>query len=766
MALRMPAVYAMSSSPGVRSFVVTIAAAVAAFVLIGTGTPAAQQAPQTGAAPVVRPSVTALPVAQAPTLDGDVLADPVWQAAVPATAFRQEQPEEGQPSSERTDIRIVYTADTLYIGVVCFDRDPKSIIVSDARRDAPLDQTDSVQIILDTYRDRLNGFVFGTNPAGIEYDGQVTNEGQGGGGLGLGQTQQSGSGSGFNLNWDGVWDVRTRISDIGWSAEFAIPFRTLRYPGGVNQTWGVNFQRNIRRRNERSYWAPISRQYNLYRLSLAGSLLGIKTPALRNLKATPYVLGNVKQSGERPVDAALLGQAGGDAKYNLTPSLTLDATVNTDFAQVEVDDQQVNLDRFNLFFPEKRPFFLENAGFFSVGNPGEVDLFFSRQIGIRPDTGPIPIAGGARVSGKAGKFNVGLLNMQTRRVQDRIAANNFSVARVSRDLPNRSSIGALFVNREGTGSLARAGDSNRTFALDGKAAVRQYTVISSFVAKTVTPGVHGDDHAFNVRSRTSVPRFDLDLGYQEVGSRFNPEAGFLSRKGYRKPDVRFLTRWRPAGRIIQELRPHTQYRAFVGFDGLLESSLWHIDNHWQFRNSAEAHTGINLTQEGVRVPFEIYPKIFVPAGTYKHEEAQLVFFTNQGAHASVDVRTIAGGYFGGRRFQFNPTLRVRVGNTLTTELVYQRNDITLPWGAFTTNLLRGRLSYAFTTHAFVQGLVQYNDRADLWSANLRLGWLRSGNTGLFLVYTDTRALDELFVRPARTDRSFILKFSRTFDLLR
>jgi hypothetical protein len=747
-----------------------IVTAVGVFCLIAAGAAAAPQGTRAGPATPGRPSVTALRVEHAPTLDGEVLADPAWKAAVPVTSFLQEQPEEGHPASERTEVRLVYTADTLYVGVVCFDRDPKSIIVSDARRDAPLDQTDSVQIIFDTYRDRLNGFVFGTNPAGIEYDGQVTNEGQGGGGLGAGQgqvqRQQAGSGGGFNLNWDGVWDVRTRISEIGWSAEFAIPFRTLRYPGGANQTWGVNFQRNIRRRNERSYWAPISRQYNLYRLSLAGSLVGIKTPVVRNLKATPYVLGNVKQSGDRPVDPVVLGQAGGDLKYNLTPSLTLDGTVNTDFAQVEVDDQQVNLDRFNLFFPEKRPFFLENAGFFSVGNPGEVDLFFSRQIGIRPDTGPIPIAGGARVSGKAGKFNIGLLNMQTRQVQDRIAANNFSVARISRDLPNRSSIGGLFVNREGTGSLARAGDFNRTFALDGKAGIRDHTVLSSFIAKTNTPGVSGGDHAFNVRSRTTVPRFDLELGYQEVGERFNPEVSFLSRRGYRKPDLRVLTRWRPAGTVLQELRPHASYRAFVGFDGFLESSQWHIDNHWQFRNSAEVHTGINLTQEGVRAPFEIFPKLFVPAGTYKHQEAQLVYMSNQGAPVSLELRTILGGYFGGHRVQLNPTLRLRAGDALTTEVAYQRNDIRLPWGDFTTNLLRVRLSYAFTTHAFVQGLVQYNDRADLWSANVRLGWLRSGNTGLFLVYTDTRALDDLFVRPARTDRSFILKFSRTFDLLR
>src|SRR5688572_6738052 len=219
------------------------------------------------ATPVGTPTATAVPVAEGPTLDGNVLDDAVWQQAPVIGGFWQEQPDEGAPASENTEVRIVFTRDTLYIGVVCFDRNPGSIIVSDSRRDADLDDTDSFRMIFDTYRDRQNGFVFGTNPAAIEYDGQVTNEGQGGGGLR--GNQQSGSGGGFNLNWDAAWEVRTRTDERGWSAEFAIPFRTLRFPSGADQTWGMNFQRNIRRRNERSYWAPIPRQYNLYRLSQA-----------------------------------------------------------------------------------------------------------------------------------------------------------------------------------------------------------------------------------------------------------------------------------------------------------------------------------------------------------------------------------------------------------------------------------------------------------------------------------------------------------------
>ena len=727
----------------------------------------AQPGVTTAAPPAAANVATASRAIEAPTVDGDVLGDPAWAQATPITTFWQEQPDEGQPASERTEVRVVFTADTLYIGAVLYDSDPSGIVVSDARRDAPMDDTDSFQMILDTYRDRQNGFVFGTNPAGVEYDGQVTNEGQGGGGLGFGQMQSGGSGSGFNINWDAAWTVSAKIGEHGWSAEFAIPFRTLRYPAGASQTWGVNFQRNIRRRNERAYWAPIPRQFNLYRLSLAGSIGGVQTPALRNLRITPYALGNQLASGEVPVDSETDFDFGGDLKYGLTPSLTLDATINTDFAQVEVDDQQVNLDRFTLFFPEKRPFFLENAGFFSVGNPGEVDLFFSRRIGIGEDGEAIPIMGGGRVSGKAGKFNVGLLNMQTSEFDDIVPSTNFSVARVSRDLPNRSSIGGIFTNRLAMGDLAGDDEHGRTYGLDGKIGIGMTTVVSAFAAKTETPGVDESDHAYNLRSQTNRPQWDFNVGYQEVGSGFNPEIGFLSRRGYRKPDASLMTRFRPKDFInIQELRPHATFRGFWGLDGFQETGFMHLDNHWQFRDSSEVHTGMNLTREGVRTPFEIYPGVFVPPGTYDHAEAQLVGMTNQGAPISISMRATIGGFFGGDRLTLNPTLRMRAGDALTAQIDYQRNDIALPGGAFVTNLVRTRVSYSFTSRMFTQALVQYNDRADLWSMNFRFGWLQAANTGLFVVYTDTRGLYDLFDRPERTDRSFTVQYSYMLDLFR
>ncbi len=737
-----------------------------ACVVLATLTPAAAQ--DSSVALLPRPAATASVVAEAPTLDGDVLGDPAWVSATPIEGFVQEQPIEGAAASERTEVRVIFTKDTLFVGAVMYDRDASGMVVSDSRRDAPLDDVDSFRIIFDTYRDRQNGFVFGTNPAGVEYDGQVTFEGQGGGGMAGGGMQGTGSGSGFNVNWDGAWQVRTRTTDTGWSAEFAIPFRTLRFPAGEAQTWGVNFQRNIRRHNERAYWAPIPRQFNLYRVSLAGSISGIRTPTLRNFKLMPFVLGSAITSGVKPVDGESSGEIGGDLKFNLTPSLALDGTVNTDFAQVEVDDQQVNLDRFALFFPEKRPFFLENAGFFSVGNPGEVDLFFSRRIGLGGSGEAVPIIAGGRVSGKAGRYNVGLLNMQTNDLNNVVPSTNFSVARISRDLPNRSSIGGIFVNRAAIGDLAGDDNNNQTYALDGRLGVKQNTVVSGFLAKTSTPGTSGPDVdflAYNVRSRTNLRKIDVDVGYQQVGEQFNPEVGFLSRRGYRKPNLFVMTRFRPT-RIFQELRPHVSYRGFWGFDGVQESGYAHIDNHWQFKDSTEVHTGVNLVQEGVRVPFEIYPGIFVPAGSYNNAEVQPVLMTNQAHPLSFSIFTNFGGFFSGHRRSFSPTLRFRGGQALTAEVSYQRNDVSLPQGDFITNLVRTRFSYSFTPRIFAQSLIQYNDRADVWAVNLRVGWLQAANTGLFIVYNDTRGLYDFEPRrPERTDRSLTIKFSRMFDVL-
>ena len=759
---------------------IVLSVALAGLILIADPGPAqAQTQPPTGQTPALTSTTASgLPVARAyrveqgPEIDGDVLGEAVWTAASPETGFRQNTPDEGEPASERTEVRIVYTDDTIYFGVVCFVGDPATVIVSDARRDSSLVETDSFQIVLDTYRDLQNGFVFGTNPAGLEYDGQLTNEGEGSGGIGgglvvrSGSQQQRGSGGGFNLNWDGVWQVATQVTDVGWTAEFAIPFRTLRYASGVTQTWGLNFQRNIRHRNEQSYWAPLPRQFNLNRLSLAGELRGLEAPPPRNLQLNPYVLGKALR---RDADsrATTLGDMGGDLKYSVTPSLTLDLTYNTDFAQVEVDDQQINLDRFNLFFPEKRPFFLENAGLFSVGQPGELELFFSRRIGIGDDGVQIPIRGGGRLTGQVGaNTHIGVLNMQTAGVAaSETPSNNYTVARVRQDLPNRSNVGAIVVNRRATGGFAAAGDVNRSYAVDGRWGIGETVTLSGFAAGTETPGVTGGTHAHNFAASYESERYRYGGGFTEVGPGFNPEAGFHARRGYRRIDSAFRTAFRPDNDIgFHEWTPHAAVFLIRDFDtGQVESDWIHLDNTMEWRNGFWASAALNLTTEGVLEPFEVFPGVVVPADRYDHAEAQLRFRTDQGAPLSLEFFSVFGGLFGGRRSTVGPRLSLRLGERFNTQVSWDRNDLDLPGGAFVTNLSRLRLNYSFTPRVFLQALVQYNDRARLWSSNIRFGMLSDANTGLFIVYDDIEGFDRF--RPPGAGRSLTVKYSHLFDLL-
>ena len=718
------------------------------------------------------PLARAFLVDGAPEIDGDVLGEAIWDDIVPATGFLQNTPDEGQPASERTEVRIIYTEDTVYFGIVCYVSDPSTIIVSDSRRDSSLNDTDSFQIIIDTYLDKQNGFLFGTNPAGLEYDGQVTNEGQGGGRFGggvvrrSGSQQQRGSGGGFNVNWDGVWQVSAEISELGWTAEIAIPFRTLRYPSGGVQTWGLNFQRNIRSRNEQSYWAPLPRQFRLHRLSLAGELQGIEVPPQRNLKLTPYVLGQALRRTDDTKTTAL-GDFGADLKYSVTPSMTLDLTYSTDFAQVEVDDQQVNLDRFNLFFPEKRPFFLENAGLFSVGQPGQLEVFFSRRVGIGEGGGQIPIFGGGRLSGKVGSnTNVGFLNIQTQSVNATgTPSNNFTVARVRQDFQNRSNIGAMFVNRGATGNLAGERDYNRSYAVDGRWGIGQTGTVSGFAAQTDTPGLKGDTHAFNMAANYDSERYQLRGGFTEVGPNFNPEVGFYARRGYRRSDASVRTTFRPQNPLgILEWYPHASHYTIWNFmTGQQETQYTHLDNGIEWRNGYQVSTGVNLTKEGVLKPFEIFPGVTVPVDTYDHAEAIMRFNTNQGAPISFTFRATVGGFFGGDRVQMGPEVSMRTGQTFNAQLSWSRNDIDLPGGAFVANLGTVRLNYSFTTRMFLQTLVQYNDRADLWSSNIRFAILSDANTGLFIVYNDTQGLGD--VRPTGAGRTLTIKYSQLFDVL-
>ena len=684
----------------------------------------------------------------------------MWKGVPASSGFWQTQPNEGKPATQDTQVYIGFTDDALYIAAVLFDSNPSSIIVSDSRRDADLNETDSFQVIIDGFLDRQNGFVFGTNPAGIQYDGQVMNEGQGGTGPGL-------SNSGFNRDWDTNWEVFTSVDKTGWSVEMEIPFKSLRYPKGEQHTWGVNFQRNIRRNNEVAFWSPLPRQHNLYRISQAGTVDGIVTPAQRNLKVIPFVLGK-NLDDDRLANNSSDGEVGIDVKYSITPSLTLDATLNTDFAQVEVDEVVVNLDRFNVFLPEKRLFFLENSGQFSVGKPQEVELFFSRRIGLGETGTQIPIEGGLRLSGKVGaNTNIGVLHMRSEEISGIAPRNDFSVVRVNQQLANRSSVGAIFVQREGQDRLVGTGedDYNRTYGVDGRWGIGEDVLVTAYAAKTDTPGLEGKDHAFSVKAEYNSETWFNNIGYSEVGEDFNPEVGFLSRSNYRKAEFLILNRYRPKDLWgLQELRPHISYKGYWGFDGEHQSGLWHIDNHFEFKSGLEYHTGVNLIHEQIVQPFDIIDGATVQPGEYDSEELQLVFFTNQGAPLSFHLDAKIGGFFSGDKLTLQPTIKYRIGEKFNSELSWNYNNIDLDngLGDFDINVGILKLAYSFTPKMSVEALVQYDDRSDALATNLRFAWLQSANTGLFLVYNE---LDDQAFGVNRRRKELILKYSYIFDVL-
>src|SRR5438445_668659 len=403
-----------------------------------------------------------------PLIDGR-LTDPGWLEATPVTGFVQRELHEGAPVTERTEVRIITDGQALYVGAWLYDSDPAGIVAGERVRDGDISKSDYFGILLDTYHDRQNGFVFTTTPAGIEYDAQVVNEGEGGGIQLPGQTRtMAGSLGGFNLNWDGTWTVATSVDSAGWYAEFRIPFTTLRYGAGESQTWGLNLVRSIRRKNEEAFWSFIPRQFSLMKISHAGTLEGVHVPSRRVWTMTPYALTGVERNYTVDPEARRRGDVGGELKYGVTPSLTLDLTYNTDFAQVEVDEQRTNLTRFPLFFPEKRPFFLENAGTFSAGTPQAVDLFFTRRIGIDTLGQPVPILGGGRLTGRVGDFTVGALQIFTDRATTQ-AALAYSVVRLQRELAARSRIGVIAVQRLAT---AQTGNWNRVYGVDGRIGLR------------------------------------------------------------------------------------------------------------------------------------------------------------------------------------------------------------------------------------------------------------------------------------------------------
>ena len=723
-----------------------------------------------------RATIRAIKLTQGIRLDGR-LDEPVYHTVPAITGFIQQSPDEGAPATERTDAWIMFDARNLYVAGRVWDSAPSSEwVANEMRRDTrQLIQNDVFGAFFDTFYDRRNGFSFSTNPLGGLSDTQFTNEGN------------------PNQDWNPVWDVRTGRFEGGWTVEMEIPFKSLRYRPGPVQVWGVQLRRGIRRKNEYAYITqiPISAggggPAGIFRVSAAATLVGLEVPEQGiNIEVKPYGIGSVRsdRTANPVVQNDADGDGGIDAKVSITRSLTADLTYNTDFAQVEVDEQQVNLTRFSLFFPEKREFFLEGQGIFNFarggigrgpggggsrrgggggfGAGGDVPtLFFSRRIGLERGT-VIPILGGGRVTGKVGAFDVGALNIQSDEIRGEVESSNFTAVRLRRDILRRSSIGAIVTNR----SVSLAGEgSNQAYGVDGVFSFYDNLEVITYVAKTETPGFDGQDLSYQGRFNYTGDRYGLTADHLAVEDHFNPEIGFVRRDNFRRTNI--AGRFSPRPRSIESIRQFTLEGRLDYFltadESLLETRLRSVSFDAEFENSDRVKVDVLNSFERLDEPFEIAPDVNLPVGLYGFSDVEVSYAFGAQRRVSGTVSVRAGSFWSGdiTAVEFSQG-RAEILEQFSVEPSVSVNWIDLPEGAFRTELARLRLTYSFTPRMFFSGLVQYSSSGDSLSTNLRLRWEYSPGSELFVVYTDDHDTDPLV--PKRfselRSRGFVVKITR------
>jgi uncharacterized protein DUF5916/cellulose/xylan binding protein with CBM9 domain len=702
-----------------------------------------------------RRSVTAVETRGGITLDG-ALDEEAWRIAEPATDFVQAEPHEGQPATEATDVRLVFDRDALYIGVVCRDEAGGAAIVNDIRKDFPAGDQDSFEVILDTFGDRRNGFVFVTNAVGAKSDAQIANEGRD-----------------VNASWDAVWTVAARQDEHGWSAEIRIPFKTLRFERGAGHIWGVNFSRRIRRKNEVDYWSAVPRVYNLYRASLAGTLAGLPDASQgRNLRVKPWIASD----STRSVGGAAFankGQMGLDAKYGVTPSLTLDVTIKPDFAQAEADEQQVNLTQFSLYFPEKREFFLENSGMFYFGDipresrvagfrfnvpEEEVLLFFSRRIGLTDAGEQIPIAAGGRLTGRVGRYGVGAMTIQTQDEGSR-PGDNYTVLRGRRDILRNSDVGAIFLSRQSRGA---ASDRNEVAGVDANFRFIKALSVNGFLTRSFTPGVTGSQTAGKGSVTWNDNFVHTQYSLLSVGDHFRDDLGFIKRTGIRKHFADFGVRHRPewlrkAG--VRESHPHTRYNIYTDHSGAKVSHTNHVAEAFFFERGGLLEVQWNPRFERIVTPFKIRPDQSFAPGSYSWHEFAAELETDHSRMVSGSTIVTMGGFWNGTQRSVKAGVIVRPSYHLTFDVAMQHNDIRLPLPMhdFVTNLVSSRVGIAFDTRMFLDTLLQYNADLKQFSANVRFDLIHRPLSDLFVVYNEQQLTSP--PTPVNPGRGLIVKYT-------
>ncbi len=699
-------------------------------------------------------------VENGPQIDGR-LDEEVWLRAAVIDEFVQQEPAEGEPATERTVVRLLYDAEALYLGVEAYDTEPGGVIATEMRRDSlRLLDEDNFQVILDTFQDRRSGYMFVTSPLGAKLEQQVAEEGEGG--------WRGRNSNNVNINWDGVWDVVSRRTADGWVAEIAIPMVTLRFPRTAEQVWGVNFMRNIRRKNEQVFWAPISKEYTLTRVSLAGTMTGIGAVNRGlDLRMTPYMLAGGRQERATGtvagggLDGSGFNDYGLDVKYGVASGLNLDLTLNTDFAQVEVDEQQVNLTRFPLFFPEKRDFFLENAGMFNVGTPGSgfgrvADLFFTRRIGLSAGGQPTPIIGGARLTGKVNRHNVAAMNITTGSFGN--AGDNFFVGRYSRDILARSKVGGIVIDKQAVGSVfapdaGGVSHYNRTFAADTTLAVHRNLTMTGFVAKTQTPGLTSGDMASYARATWLSPAFHVYTEFADLQENFNPEVGFVPRLGIRTS--KFHGEWNPRpGRFnIRMFDPMWNITYTTDQHNRLLTRRIHNMIGTYFENGSSVMFYFNDHFEQLDIPFPIRNTgVTVPAGTYRFGEWVFSYQSDPSRRLYTRTRYSPQTFFDGTRTDIQATVGLRATSRVSAETIFNRSDVDLPWGDFVADLASLRLDLTLSPTVTLRSLSQYNSLTGELSNSIRFNWIYSPGSDIYIAYDEMR-LDDLFYLNPHVRRS-------------
>ncbi len=712
--------------------------------LSGPAVVAAQESPPAEAPPrgslsdpeaYPRPVGRATRVDEAPRLDGR-LDEALWRRAEPLADFVQSQPDPGALATERTEVRVVYDDDALYIGAMLWQSEPGVYVIQSLERDFPSLSTrdaDIFGVTLDTFLDRRGSFIWLVNPYGAVRDGQTFNDSRN-----------------TDFGFDIPAEVRTAHLEDGWSVEMRIPWSGIRYEAeGGEQAFGINVLRRVRRKNEDSYWAPLQRRDPVHRMSKAGTLRGlVDLPDRSALSAKPYLLGD-DQSGRglEAADGAGFGwDAGLDLKYGLTPGLTLDATVNTDFSQVEVDQERVNLTRFPLFFPEQRDFFVENSGAFTFGDQTERNyrqgaslrdftLFHSRRIGLAGGR-PVPILAGGRVSGTVGPWEVGVLDMRTDAV-DGLAGENFAVLRLKRKVGEGADVGAMFIDRSVMGSDA---GENRSWGVDGNW-VLGGLILSGYLAGTDTPGADGDQTATRLGAAFRDRRWNVSALWRRIGDDFDPGVGFVRRTDVEHLYATVGTHHQPGVSFLTEVAPYVEVHHYTDLGDTLVSREVAGGLQVDLSSGAVLQASAARRFERVEEAFAVSGGT-VPRGAYDFDEGRVSVQSSAGRPLSASLEMSGGGYFHGDRRSVGGAFRWLVSHRLAVQGSADYNRIELPEGVFNSSVYAGRVKVGFSTRAFAALNVQYNDALDQLVTYGRFNVIHGPLSDLFLVLTERRQLGD------------------------